>query len=339
MAIERLRSTPLSSVRALIIPPRVELRVERVLIGFYVLFFATGFMGGTALLLLSMRVRGRLIQPLLAFQLAFLVATGLIVAYFSGIAQPGGLAPAVEATLITLIMILSIAVWTLVVALVRRVAPRPIRRDALIVAARFGVGLALAAAVLDLLFYVASAIGRPVLAADGVVRAWDLGSMAAFGLGMAGFGTTALRGVPRSEPAPMRALVRRYGVISLIFAPIGVIEFAVEAAEIPRLAYISLDHLFFAAWNVVSMGAAVHLFRPAAEGTPLFERIPERRVHELGLSTRETDIAVLIARGLTNKEMAAELNISPATVRTHIYNLYRKAGARSRVELINVIRS
>lgn len=30
-----------------------------------------------------------------------------------------------------------------------------------------------------------------------------------------------------------------------------------------------------------------------------------------------------------------ELHISPATVRTHIYNLYRKADARSRVELLN----
>jgi DNA-binding NarL/FixJ family response regulator len=47
----------------------------------------------------------------------------------------------------------------------------------------------------------------------------------------------------------------------------------------------------------------------------------------------------MIARGLANKEIAAELNISPATVRTHIYNLYRKAEARSRVELINKLSS
>jgi DNA-binding NarL/FixJ family response regulator len=50
-------------------------------------------------------------------------------------------------------------------------------------------------------------------------------------------------------------------------------------------------------------------------------------------------MAVMIARGLANKEIAAELNISPATVRTHIYNLYQKVGARSRVELLNKLRS
>jgi DNA-binding CsgD family transcriptional regulator len=46
-------------------------------------------------------------------------------------------------------------------------------------------------------------------------------------------------------------------------------------------------------------------------------------------------MAELIGRGLSNKEIASELGISPATVRTHIYNLYRKVGAGSRVELLN----
>ena len=50
-------------------------------------------------------------------------------------------------------------------------------------------------------------------------------------------------------------------------------------------------------------------------------------------------MSIMIARGLANKEIAGELGISPATVRTHIYNLYQKAGARSRVELLNKLRS
>ncbi len=43
------------------------------LLVFYVLFFATGFMGLAALLLFDLRVRSRLIRPLLGFQLLFLV--------------------------------------------------------------------------------------------------------------------------------------------------------------------------------------------------------------------------------------------------------------------------
>jgi DNA-binding CsgD family transcriptional regulator len=50
-------------------------------------------------------------------------------------------------------------------------------------------------------------------------------------------------------------------------------------------------------------------------------------------------VLALVADGLTNKEIAAQLFISPATVRTHIYNLYQKVGAGSRVELINMLRS
>ncbi len=87
------------------------------------------------------------------------------------------------------------------------------------------------------------------------------------------------------------------------------------------------------------MSAAVRIFKPVNEGIPVLDSVPEERIKALGLSPRETEMAVLIARGLANKEIASELCISPATVRTHIYNLYQKTGARSRVELLNKLRS
>ncbi|MFO8064944.1 MAG: helix-turn-helix transcriptional regulator, partial [Spirochaetia bacterium] len=73
-------------------------------------------------------------------------------------------------------------------------------------------------------------------------------------------------------------------------------------------------------------------------GDAMFESVPRERIDALGLSPREAEMAVMIARGLANKEIADELHISPATVRTHIYNLYQKAGARSRIELLNIVR-
>jgi DNA-binding CsgD family transcriptional regulator len=116
------------------------------------------------------------------------------------------------------------------------------------------------------------------------------------------------------------------------------VEFAIQATGIPWLASLSLEHLFYLAWNIVSMSAAVQLFRPAENGDAMFESVPRERIEALGLSPREAEMAVMIARGLANKEIADELHISPATVRTHIYNLYQKAGARSRVELLNIVR-
>ncbi len=56
------------------------------------------------------------------------------------------------------------------------------------------------------------------------------------------------------------------------------------------------------------------------------------------LSNREKQIAYLIAAGKTDKEIAASLNISPATVATHNKKIFKKIGVHSRVELINKVR-
>lgn len=57
-----------------------------------------------------------------------------------------------------------------------------------------------------------------------------------------------------------------------------------------------------------------------------------------GLTPREIQIAGLIAQGLTYKEIAAELDISPNTVSNHVATIYRKTGTRSKVEMVNALR-
>ncbi|MGC9376752.1 response regulator [Streptomyces sp. MH13] len=49
------------------------------------------------------------------------------------------------------------------------------------------------------------------------------------------------------------------------------------------------------------------------------------------LTERETEIARLVAKGLTNAEIGAELFISAGTAKTHIANIQRKLDARNRV--------
>lgn len=51
-----------------------------------------------------------------------------------------------------------------------------------------------------------------------------------------------------------------------------------------------------------------------------------------GLTAREVDVLRLVARGLSSREIAAELVISPKTARNHIEHIYVKTGATSRVE-------
>jgi len=54
---------------------------------------------------------------------------------------------------------------------------------------------------------------------------------------------------------------------------------------------------------------------------------------ELGISAREADVLALVVEGLSNKDVAAELHLSPRTVEKHVESLLRKTGARSRTEL------
>ena len=55
----------------------------------------------------------------------------------------------------------------------------------------------------------------------------------------------------------------------------------------------------------------------------------------LGLTRREAEILIWIARGKTNNEVAALLYISPLTVKKHLEHIYQKLGVESRTEAVS----
>jgi DNA-binding NarL/FixJ family response regulator len=53
-----------------------------------------------------------------------------------------------------------------------------------------------------------------------------------------------------------------------------------------------------------------------------------------GLTTRETEVLLLIAEGLSNQEIARRLHVSTATVKTHINNMFTKTGLKDRAQAV-----
>jgi pimeloyl-ACP methyl ester carboxylesterase/DNA-binding CsgD family transcriptional regulator len=95
------------------------------------------------------------------------------------------------------------------------------------------------------------------------------------------------------------------------------------AAAIPGAVLVPLAgraHLFyFGDWEAV-LAAMVDFLLPAEAGS-------------FHLTPREVDVARLVAAGLTNHAIAAELRIAARTVDTHVGNIRGKLGARSRAQV------
>jgi DNA-binding NarL/FixJ family response regulator len=66
------------------------------------------------------------------------------------------------------------------------------------------------------------------------------------------------------------------------------------------------------------------------------EFIPSVRNVGLRLTRRQKELLPMIARGLTNKEIASHLNLSEQTVKNHIHRMLRKVGANDRLQVIEI---
>ena len=97
-------------------------------------------------------------------------------------------------------------------------------------------------------------------------------------------------------------------------------------------------HDLIAAIKVAAAGNA--LLAPSVT-MRLIDSFARRPAHTLpapsrlaSLTVRERDILLRLARGLTNSEIAADLVVSEATVKSHVANLLAKLGLRDRVQAV-----
>jgi FixJ family two-component response regulator len=66
------------------------------------------------------------------------------------------------------------------------------------------------------------------------------------------------------------------------------------------------------------------------------EKIQDLRTRFHALSAREQEVMSLVASGLMNKQVAAEIGIVEVTVKVHRHNIMKKLGAKSLADLVRM---
>jgi DNA-binding NarL/FixJ family response regulator len=89
------------------------------------------------------------------------------------------------------------------------------------------------------------------------------------------------------------------------------------------------------ALRTVASGLRVQMARPAARGSESRSR-PGAALPTDDLTPREREILRLLAEGLANREIAAQLGLSDHTVKFHLRAVFTKLGAHSRTEAVSV---
>ena len=99
-------------------------------------------------------------------------------------------------------------------------------------------------------------------------------------------------------------------------------------AEISRAVHAAADHqtLLDPVVHSQLLAAATAGARPTPQPV---SSLPD------DLTQREAEVLSLIARGLSNREIAATLVVSEATVKTHINHVFAKIGARDRAQAVH----
>jgi DNA-binding NarL/FixJ family response regulator len=129
----------------------------------------------------------------------------------------------------------------------------------------------------------------------------------------------------------------------LVLTTFDLDEYVYDALRAGASGFLLKDTLpddLLAAIRVVAAGDALISPRVTRRLIEEFARRPDPSAASLapvgGLTERELEVLALVAKGLSNAEIATELIMSPATAKTHVSRLLTKLDARDRTQLVMI---
>jgi len=145
-------------------------------------------------------------------------------------------------------------------------------------------------------------------------------------------GIAATRRIVTDESAPRVLVLTTFDLDEYVYS-------ALQAGASGFLLKDAPEEQLLAAIRVVSAGGA--LFSPAVTRRLIdeFSRRSDatRRAASIGaLTPRENEVLLLLARGMSNAEIAAELVVSEHTAKTHVARILGKLGLRDRAQAVVV---
>ena len=139
----------------------------------------------------------------------------------------------------------------------------------------------------------------------------------------------------------MKKHILIYGVCGgLLIVLLKLIEYRFLVIERSLEIYGGLVALLFA-----SVGIWLGLKLTKTKETVVVREVPvparefvrdEARLEQLGITAREFEILQLIARGMSNREIAEKLFVSENTVKTHSSRLFDKLSAKRRTQAVQI---
>ena len=134
------------------------------------------------------------------------------------------------------------------------------------------------------------------------------------------------------EDRSSRGVALAINIVSLSLTPLSVFSiFFRDVADFSYPVYVLAFSIIIMVYDYIRFG----LDRQKQENTPelSFESLSRYKISE-----REFTVVQLICEGLTNKEIASQLNISVNTVNNHVANIFSKMDVRSRIDLLKALK-